>query len=610
VWSFVMLFAKVNLQPISAKLLVIGNSSAINSSWLMPFQNGNSTKLAQDFMDQGIHAPSEYYNSLRIHPYTYIFPSMFIVYFAYRFCRLNLGCILAEGTVRKKTVIFLAILLIIALQSVSVLVANKHLISTSISNYTSLMKALNNVSGNIIIEPQWPNPRTYELEWQNISLADLDKYFNEFEMRSMGVNMDLFRDIRNQNESLFYFNTSKVEDLLFNNSLRECNNSNLPETCCIGSKSDGGIIYWNAGTCAPIFANTNNVGSNYFRRLVPQGTKDPSTVRYHTMADVIDLLGNNRTLFFVGDSVTKQIAEDAALCSWARDAKKQDGYPKVAAVLDELNLNETEIRWRYKASLFGWDIETSKGARSGIRYLKAYRPNDDFSNIHYWAEYFQPDVLVINFGLHYLIEERHIYTSMVRNFFKRMRSYAVSRPLIFRETSAQHLATDGGEWNTEPDPEWNITPGLQTCQPLQFIERSEYLGYDLWYYDENNPYEEDMTLFVPTIKKWRDKIVIREALAHGYTIQRMDEYFLKETTASAAAATCKYFISDNESEKNPILFVIPFYDWTEELWDAHGVGEGEGSCEPTHLCSSPLFWEHIYDRIYGILKYSKPFCST
>lgn len=505
--------------------------------------------------------------------------------------------------------VLLAILLVIAIQSVSILVANEQLISTSISNYISLMKPLNNVSKDMDTESLRPNHRTYLLEWQNISLRHLDKYFNEFEMRSLGVNMELFRDIQNQNESLVYFNSTKIEDLLFNRSLRQCEKSNLPETCCIGSKSDGGFIYWNADICVPIFANDNKVGSNYFRRLVPQGTIDPSTVRYHTMADVIDLLGNNRTLLFVGDSVMKQIAEDAALCSWARDTKRQGGYPKVAAVFDERNLNETEIRWRYKASLFGWDIETSKGGRAGIRYLKAYRPNDDFGNIQYWAEYFQPDVLVINFGLHYLIEERNIYTNMVRDFFQKMRSYAVSKPLIFRETSAQHLATDGGEWNTEPDPEWNITPGLRTCRPLQFVERSESSSFDLWYYDESNPYEEDISLIFPTIKKWRDKIVIREALAHGYTIQRMDEYFLKGDKEETAA-TCRYFTSDDEAEKNPILFIIPFYDWTEELWDGHDARNEEGSCEPTHLCSNPLFWEHIYDRIYGILKYSKPFCSS
>ena len=41
----------------------------------------------------------------------------------------------------------------------------------------------------------------FELEWQNISLQHLDKYFNKFEMGSLGVNMDVFRDIQKQKAS-------------------------------------------------------------------------------------------------------------------------------------------------------------------------------------------------------------------------------------------------------------------------------------------------------------------------------------------------------------------------------------------------------------------------
>jgi hypothetical protein len=448
-----------------------------------------------------------------------------------------------------------------------------------------------------------------QLEWQNISLKHLDKYFNELEMKSLGVNMDAYRDIQNhlQNES-FMMKEDKLRELILQPSLRECDTENMPRKCCIGSISNGGGILWNKDQCLPM-------QTNYFRRLVPRGTKDPYTVRYHTMADVMHILGNNRTLFFVGDSVMGQIAEDAALCSWARNTRKDYEYPSVSFFSDQ-NLNTTEQRWIYQAFLSEWDIETPTGNLAKIRYLKAYRPEDDFSNILHWANQFQPDVMVINFGLHYLIEGRHVYAGMVRNFLEKFRSYALSKPLIFRETSAQHLATDGGEWNTRPDPDWNITSEKQTCQPLRFVERSNTSSiYGLWDLNENDLYEEDSSLLVPTIKKWRENIIRKEALALGYRIESVDHYFPstdseKTTTSTAGAATCQYFNSnDNSEEKTPILFIIPFYDWTEDLWDGHDFSDNEKGCEPTHFCSSPLVWEHIYNCIYGILARSKPFCE-
>jgi hypothetical protein len=606
-------------QCILVKGIILSRTRALCFAWLGFFHN--RTILSSIYADRDVNrtntAPSDYYYYYsKIHsPFTYIFAFAFCSYIVYRTRRINGGCAVPHrGSIRKTTII-VVIFTIIILEIISLMMANKvrimHFIGTSIPDTSLLMDANLSISVTKESQQQQQQP-TFELEWQNISFQHLDKYFNKFEMGSLGVNMDVFRDIQKQKESFFSDHNHTTKELLFHKSLRECNSKNLPETCCIGSISNGGGIFWNPDTCLPIFANVNKLGANYFRRLVPKGTKDASTIRYHTMADVMEILGHNRTLLFVGDSVMGQLAQDAALCSWARNTEslQEEGYPKVAEILKERNLNETEVRWRYKASWFGWDIDTSKGARAGIRYLKAYRPEHDFSNILYWSDHFQPDVVVLNFGLHYLMEERYIYTKMIRNFLEKFRTYALSKPLFFRETSAQHLATDGGEWNTQPAPDWNITAGLRTCQPLRFVERSENVNLDLWYYDENDPYEEDSSLFSPTIKKWRDKIVVREALAQGYTIKRVDEYFLKDDreTDSVSKTTCKFF-DNNDTERSPILFIIPFYDLTEDLWDGHDYTEKEG-CEPTHLCSSPFFWEHIYDRIYGILKQSKPFCSS
>lgn len=161
-----------------------------------------------------------------------------------------------------------------------------------------------------------------QLEWQNISLKHLDKYFNELEMKSLGVNMDAYRDIQNhlQNES-FMMKEDKLRELILQPSLRECDTENMPRKCCIGSISNGGGILWNKDQCLPM-------QTNYFRRLVPRGTKDPYTVRYHTMADVHSLqrvdLGFNSFSTTGIRSLMKSVSESTNLSSLSISGNKLD----------------------------------------------------------------------------------------------------------------------------------------------------------------------------------------------------------------------------------------------------------------------------------------------
>jgi len=431
------------------------------------------------------------------------------------------------------------------------------------------------------------------LEWQEFPLHHVDKYFSEFEMRSLGLNRTYLQILREDESEPSLIEETK--NLLFSESLRTCD-SKYPPGCCMGSSSTGGGMFWKAGTCRP-FHNGISVPTNYFKRLVPKGTKDPSTIRYHTMADVIDVLGN-RTLLFAGDSVMGQIYQYSE-CSWLRSSFLGNGEPpKVVARLSGTQIGQ-EKNWKYYASHGGVVVESHKGVRSEIHFIAAYRPEDDFNNIYNWVEQKKPDVLFINWGLHYLIYENSVYIDMIVNLLTKLRVFATNQPLIFRETSAQHLVTDGGEWDSSPAAEWNVTEDLaQSCRPLRFI-------------DHGDPYDEP-SLLQPTIRKWRDRIVIREAILLGYKIHVMDAYYLKEhphIVKTPESATCK-FLMDNDDPLmvQPTLFIIPFYDWTEDLWDAHHTNDN-GKCEPTHYCSNPLVWEHIYDRMYGILKHSKPFCD-
>jgi hypothetical protein len=128
---------------------------------------------------------------------------------------------------------------------------------------------------------------------------------------------------------------------------------------------------------------------------------------------------------------------------------------------------------------FGWQIRdlseiqlpcpsffTSSGR---VRYFLAYQPSvSDLSSILP-----KTDVLVVNFGLHFLFKERDNYREVPDKFatpgelrftyhrfrmpFHRQVMTAVlsslvpfagdpSRVLVWRETSAQHHAGEGGEW--------------------------------------------------------------------------------------------------------------------------------------------------------------------
>ena len=62
----------------------------------------------------------------------------------------------------------------------------------------------------------------------------------------------------------------------------------------------------------------------------------------------------------------------------------------------------------------------------------------------------------------------------------------------------------------------------------------------------------------------------------------------------------------------PIMYLLPFYQLTSGLWNMHGgkgafyTSEGGMACsDPTHFCSTPYIWEHVYDKLYRAIKLAK-----
>jgi len=60
----------------------------------------------------------------------------------------------------------------------------------------------------------------------------------------------------------------------------------------------------------------------------------------------------------------------------------------------------------------------------------------------------ESDILIINFGLHYLVHERKPLVADITKLFTMLKDFATlpGKVLIWRETSAQLFNSEGGEY--------------------------------------------------------------------------------------------------------------------------------------------------------------------
>ena len=58
------------------------------------------------------------------------------------------------------------------------------------------------------------------------------------------------------------------------------------------------------------------------------------------------------------------------------------------------------------------------------------------------------DVLVVNFGLHWLVDEKNNFEKEIKRLLEVLKAFASTpgKVLIWRESSAQFHLSDGGEW--------------------------------------------------------------------------------------------------------------------------------------------------------------------
>ena len=86
-------------------------------------------------------------------------------------------------------------------------------------------------------------------------------------------------------------------------------------------------------------------------------------------------------------------------------------------------------------------------------------------------------------------------------------------------------------------------------------------------------------------KQWREIIVRSAAKSAGFKIIEMgdEDILAKQATGS------------------PLLYWLPFFDYTDQWAQLHKREADGTNCDPTHFCYSPYQWDPVNENIARIL---------
>ena len=168
----------------------------------------------------------------------------------------------------------------------------------------------------------------------------------------------------------------------------------------------------------------------------------------------------------VGDSLMYQAAAGLE-CSWLRYGCNQSNTAAKQKKRDQ--------RWKYGVSnIERWNVSCG-GERADapeVQFWLQYRPYEDMGQVEEMLSI--ADVFVFNSGLHYRRSQVDKYRNQTVAWLERVFKWASGDPsrrfAVWRETSAQHRDSLGGEWNTPR----NST----TCVPLKWDEAHPYQWRD------------------------------------------------------------------------------------------------------------------------------------
>ena len=81
---------------------------------------------------------------------------------------------------------------------------------------------------------------------------------------------------------------------------------------------------------------------------------------------------------------------------------------------------------------------------------------------------------------------------------------------------------------------------------------------------------------------------------------------------AAGASTARPAPTPGQRMANGLLYWVPFQGASAERWDLHGQQQAHGkqTCEATHFCHTPLFWEPLWDGIARAIIYNSAHFSA
>ena len=383
----------------------------------------------------------------------------------------------------------------------------------------------------------------------------------------------------------------------------------IPPSCCLGSVSHGGGVTWEhvnpgqpkrARLCFDSLAHYAAQAKRANPTLAEQ--QAALTTRalrlLHRRRGAVKLHGGATFLHLAmtGDSLMAQFG-DAAQCAWLREGSTQTVKTLPA---------RARPSWRY--GLFEereYTVTTPPAAGGGGALASAqttlflgyhYRPN-----VTQISELLaRTDTIVLNFGLHYLGFEVELMQKEVGAVLRRLHAWVSAAPAekrmaFWRETTPQHIDSDGGEWPKTIGAAIavkGLTAHTDICTPLTYSNTTV------------------------VHRMWRTQIVRALAAAAGFYIVEVDANTgavrSSGARAEAAAANGKapLFWLRIYADLEPEVGMHPVYSsWQQRPFniDECDVTKMEacsidGACEPTHFCYSPYVWKGAWAQIVELLE--------
>jgi hypothetical protein len=342
-------------------------------------------------------------------------------------------------------------------------------------------------------------------------------------------------------------------------------NNIIPSYCCLGSLSAGGGVFFAQDQCnkgIEIYNRTQtlallelqknpivtkktrtNVDHNNHNRYTETCQENDNIIQCDVCRIVDILMEQNWTLAFQGDSITRQtfFGLECELYRRGYIVMNEQIYTAQSKASWRIGLDEVLELHIYKQQQAQVPVVKQNDQYATIRLYAMYRPNI-VDTVEIQNIVMNNDIIMFDHGLHYGVISDPCFAdqmvSLLETYIQYFNQYHNAALLIWRETSAQHF-------NNSMDG--YFIPGVAdtTCAPPVTINHDEE--------GDNTDYNNS------------------NADTNTNRIMKMMQGILQKDPKIASK-----------------LKIIPFYEYTKQLYDLHV----DGDC--SHFCSSPALFLPLY----------------